>query len=78
MVADIERYPFSKSLNPPLCKACFKVFLVFKYAYIVYVLFFFTLFGLFLFMNYLTEAYSEPCQTSTIVLFAKIVKFENC
>ena len=33
----------------------------------------FAIYGLFIFMVYWAEAYSEPCQISKMILFAKIV-----
>ena len=48
-----------------------------KYSYVAYVKaatrFIFTIYGLFIFIVYWAEPYSEPCQTSKVELFAKIV-----
>ena len=58
-------------------KSCFKGFPVIKYTYVPYLkvalLCLFALCGLIVFMVHWTTAYSEPCQTSKMELFAKIV-----
>ena len=58
-------------------KCCFKGFPVIKYTYVpclkVTMLCVFALCGLIVFMFHWTMAYSDPCQTSKMELFAKIV-----
>ena len=58
-------------------KGWFKGFTVIKYTYVacfkVAMRSIFAIYDLFIFMVYWPEAYSEPCQTSKIELFAKIV-----
>ena len=58
-------------------KSCFKAFPVIKYTYVpclkVAMLCVVALSGLIVFMVHWAIAYSEPCQTSKVKLFAKIV-----
>ena len=60
-----------------LFKSCFKGFPVIKYTYVpclkAVMLPVFDLYDLIVFMVHWAKAYSEPCQTSKMELFAKIV-----
>ena len=63
--------------NAILFKSCFKGFPVIKYTYVpclkVVILCVFAICDLIVFMVHCTIAYSKPCQTSKMELFAKIV-----
>ena len=59
------------------CEGCFKGSPVIKYSYLaclkVLLWLVFTIYGLFIFMVNWKEAYLEPCKTSAVELFAKLI-----
>ena len=67
----VARVSFASKSFDSVLRLALRFFQGLMYNYVVYIFAFFIFFGLFIFMIYGTEAYSEPCQTSKMRLFEK-------